>query len=126
MLNIVFFIVLIALAVIKFAVYVEMKCFDSRLNTIRSLAEPIRLMYRGQILALYITEETIENQFPSTQISRSSVYINNRLALTVSRLKPMAFIKRSIDVNRTHEYCGDVFKIIKQAGKFANAPLEPG
>ena len=119
----VFICLILFVSVIKFAIYISMKRFDSQLDKIRYMDAPLVIVHDGQTLLLHSIGEELGNKFPSTQLTRTSIYINEQLVLTMSRMRRMVFVIRSVDVNHKHSCATNIFKIIRQirAGPILNS-----
>ena len=70
--------------------------------------------YNGQKYKLEAYHEESEQLMIGTKFSRSLVYLNDTLVLTVSRMQKLFIINRSIDVNFKYAD-GNIFKLIRFA-----------
>ena len=61
--------------------------------------EPVEVEYQGEIYKLHVVHEALVNPFPGTLTSRTVVYINGTAAMTISRMRPMIFTRRVVDLN---------------------------
>ena len=106
----------------KFSKFVWMKWFDGTLMyyAVKPMlrpdesSTPFEFVHNGKEYKVFVTHEDIKNVMLGTMLSRSSVYIDGRLVLMISRMRETAFIRRSVDVDLQYANT-DIFKILKWA-----------
>jgi len=113
---------LIVYAIYKLAKFYWMWWLDSTLMfySVKSNKEPpaspapFEFAHEGKRYKVFATHDEVKNEMRGTKMSRSYVYIDDKLVLMISRMQALVFIRRSIDVDLQYANT-DIFKILKWA-----------
>lgn len=114
--------VMVFYLVYKFAKFVWMKWFDGTLlyYSVKSMLHPnepptpFEFIHNGKRHKVFVTHEEFQNTMLGTMLSRSNVYIDDKLVLMISRMRELVFVRRSVDADLQYANT-DIFKILKWA-----------